>query len=466
MLNSKKAENKVEFESSDKKLNEGFYWAKNQALKYVFTGDLVGDWYEASLPGRYAFCMRDTAHQSTGAQVLGLCELNKNMLKKFAQNISEKRDWCSYWEINKYNVPAPVDYKNDEDFWYNLPANFDILDCCYRQYLWTGDRDYINDDIFLNFYEHTVEDYVKAWDINNDGVMEHKGLVSYRGIASYMEDCVGSIDNFVGHDMICAQYAGFTAYAAILKLNGNIEKAEVYEDKAKGLKKLFNTKWWNENRQSYYSFTCNNEEFYIPKGCSDDFNTALYMPLYFGIAQSSDRIKKVLRFVINCKNTNVESKSYFPEVLYKYGCNDEAYKCLMELLDPELKRKEYPEVSYAAIGSIAAGMMGIKPNPQDKLIETVSRLTSDVKWAEIKYLPVFKNEITVEHNGSYKSSLTNITGDAVLWKAMFKGDFDAAMVSGTEVKTKKEISPDGQTYSYVKIKVDSNEKCTAEVKIY
>jgi len=23
---------------------------------------------------------------------------------------------------------APVDYKSDADFWYNLPANFDIID--------------------------------------------------------------------------------------------------------------------------------------------------------------------------------------------------------------------------------------------------------------------------------------------------------------------------------------------------
>jgi tetratricopeptide (TPR) repeat protein len=466
MLESSETINsKVEFDSSNIKLNEGFYWAKSQALKYVFTGDTVGDWYEASLPSRYAFCMRDVAHQSTGAQVLGLYKFNKNMLEKFAQNISEKRDWCSYWEINKFDSPAPVDYKSDEDFWYNLPANFDILDCCYRQYQWTGDRDYINSDVFLNFYERTVEDYIKAWDINNDGIMEHKGPVNYRGIASYMEDCVGTIDNFVGHDMICAQYAGFMAYATILKLNGDVQKSKIYEEKAENLKDMFNSKWWSDDRQSYYGFTCLDGEFYIPKGCDDDFNTASSMPLYFGIAEGSHKIKKALKSVISCKGTNVESMSYFPEILYRYGCSDEAYKYLMKLIDPALKRREYPEVSYAVIGSIATGMMGIKPDAKNRLVETTGRLTCDVDWTEIKNLPVLGNEITVKHKGVYETSFINITGTPITWRAMFKGKVDTILVNDTEVKAKWETKQDGQTYSYSGVEVDTNERYTAKINI-
>ena len=49
------------------------------------------------------------------------------MFLKFAQNISESKDYCSYWEINKFDEPAPVDFRNDKDFWYNLPANFDVI---------------------------------------------------------------------------------------------------------------------------------------------------------------------------------------------------------------------------------------------------------------------------------------------------------------------------------------------------
>ena len=70
--------------SSNAALVAGFDWAKAQALAYVYRGDPVGDWYEAALPGREAFCMRDVAHQSTGAQLLGLADCNYNMLYRFA----------------------------------------------------------------------------------------------------------------------------------------------------------------------------------------------------------------------------------------------------------------------------------------------------------------------------------------------------------------------------------------------
>jgi len=119
---------KVTFQSSDVDLNKMFEWAKKQALAYAFKDDPVGLWYEAALPGREAFCMRDVSHQSMGAHVLGLELYTKNMLREFAKNISESKDWCSYWEINRYGLPARVDYSNEDAFWYNLPANFDVLD--------------------------------------------------------------------------------------------------------------------------------------------------------------------------------------------------------------------------------------------------------------------------------------------------------------------------------------------------
>jgi hypothetical protein len=125
-------------------------------------GDPAGDWYEAALPGRQAFCMCDTAHQCMGAHMLGLTGYTHNMLHKFAENISESKDLCSYWEINRENLPAPADYLDDAHFWYNLPANFDILDACYRMYTWTGDQTYLNDPVFLNFYRRTVHEYESA----------------------------------------------------------------------------------------------------------------------------------------------------------------------------------------------------------------------------------------------------------------------------------------------------------------
>ena len=148
---------------TDSLLTAAFEWAKETALSYAHEDDPVGDWYEAALPDREAFCMRDVAHQSTGASVLGLSGHTRNMLHKFAVNISESKDYCSYWEINRYDQPAPVDYENDDDFWYNLPANFDVVHACYRQFLWTGDSSYITDREFMNFYSLSLNEYIVAY---------------------------------------------------------------------------------------------------------------------------------------------------------------------------------------------------------------------------------------------------------------------------------------------------------------
>ena len=67
-------------------------------------------------------------------------------------------------------MPTPVDYNNDHDFRCDLPANFDVLNACYRQWLWSRDGDYL-DEVFLNYCLHTVTDYVQAWDHDHDVLM-------------------------------------------------------------------------------------------------------------------------------------------------------------------------------------------------------------------------------------------------------------------------------------------------------
>src|SRR3981189_2530555 len=83
----------LQFESSDKKLVQAFQWAKSQALTYAHDGsDPVGPWYEAALPGRNSFCMRDVSHQPAAAPALGPYSANLNMLGQFAAAVSVNRD--------------------------------------------------------------------------------------------------------------------------------------------------------------------------------------------------------------------------------------------------------------------------------------------------------------------------------------------------------------------------------------
>jgi len=91
--NAEMPTSKLAMESSDARLVEVFNWAKTQAMAFVFDGDPVGPWYEAVEPGREGFCMRDTAHQALGAHALGLARHNLNMLRKFAEAVSDSKDW-------------------------------------------------------------------------------------------------------------------------------------------------------------------------------------------------------------------------------------------------------------------------------------------------------------------------------------------------------------------------------------
>ena len=68
------------FTSTNTSLQQSFDWAKQQALIYTrSSAGNMGPWYEAALPGRNAFCMRDVSHQTEGAAALGLYAANRNI---------------------------------------------------------------------------------------------------------------------------------------------------------------------------------------------------------------------------------------------------------------------------------------------------------------------------------------------------------------------------------------------------
>lgn len=127
-----------------------------------------------------AFCMRDVSHQCIGEELNGYGRQNANMMGKFVENISESKDYCSYWEIDRNNLPASADYVSDQDFWYNLNANFDVMNACYRLYLWTGNEVYINDPRFEEFFRLSANEYIDRWQLQADKIMERPGVMARR----------------------------------------------------------------------------------------------------------------------------------------------------------------------------------------------------------------------------------------------------------------------------------------------
>jgi hypothetical protein len=441
----------ITLESSDQRLVDGFRWAKRQALAYVFSGDPVGDWYEASLPGRQAFCIRDVSHQSTGAQVLGLAAVTRNMLLHFAGSIAESRDWCAYWEIDKSGRPAPVDYKNDKDFWYNLPANFDLLNCCYRQYLWTGAPAYVKDPVFLNFYDRTVTDYVRRWDKDGDGVPESYREYGHRGIGSYDEDLQFHV--LVGADLVAAEAAAYSAYAAIADIRGHPDAAAKYRAESDRLKTWFNEKSWDSANKRFYR-AMNQERAFVTR-----HNEAI-PEIWFDVVGRGPKIDSALQ---GLTGKNVEVRSYYPEIAYRYEHCDLGYSKLMELLDPALPRREYPEVSYAAVGAIAEGMAGIQPDARSRTVETFPRLTKETSWITLGHLPVFENEIEVHHSSRAETHFTNQIGPTLSWRAALQGVHPQLIVDGKSTRAEQGSRRDGAPESYVVLRVESGQRRTVKV---
>lgn len=461
----------LQFSSSDPQLVQAFEWARKQALAYAFAGDPVGLWYEAALPGREAFCMRDVSHQAMGAQALGLAGHTYNMLRHFAAGISASKDWCSYWEIDREDRPAPVDYESDAAFWYNLPANFDVLDASYRMYLWTGDIRYIHDPVFDNFYDRTMNEYVKRWSLAPGSIMnrqrwllpmteeevreQHAESHYRRGIPGYNESEQGYV---AGIDLLAAEYAAWRDYAAIERMRGDDAGSKNAADQAAAIQSLVNTKWWNPAADGFYS-TLDAQHQLEGHNAAD--------VLYWGVAEEGPKteaaLKNLLTEMAHHSPCAIEEASHYAEILYRYGASAAGYSVILDLARPGHCRQEYPEVSYSEIGAITTGVMGVSIVPGvEPAVETLPGLTENTAWAELRNLPIGRNLVAIRHEGIRESAFTNLSGPALTWRAAFPGTHQLLIVDGkeTEARTGKQS---GMVVSWVQVPVGSGDSVRVSV---
>ena len=430
----------LEFNSSDTELVKAFDWAKEKALSYSHDGsDPVGYWYEAALPNREAFCMRDVSHQAIGAEIIGLGKHNYNMILQFARNISKEKDYCTYWEINRYNNPAPVDYESDADFWYNLPSNFDLIYSAYRLYKWTGNKDYLLNSELINFYELSLNEYADHWDLGSSEILDRNrslhvregGVESRfginRGIPTYNEG--GRGETTLGIDMTASMIAAYKAYSDMLKVRGKDSRAEKYIDKAKIEKQFLDTFWWDNNKQEYKTIQYADGTFdHFMVGDNQAF---LHYLLYFNVVSSNERILNIVdSYESNFDKLIVELKSYLPIIFYEHGKHELANEMIISLCSIENERRDYPENSFTVIEHITRGFMGINVNATDNGFSTLSRLEKDERWAEMKFIPIINNKISVKHFGNHKTKATNENGGDLNWTARIPGNYEYLYVNG------------------------------------
>lgn len=460
------AQSRVSFQSNHESLNQAFAWAKDKALSFAHDGgDPVGPWYEAALPNREAFCMRDVSHQAIGAELLGLGSHNLNMFRKFAENISVEKDYCSYWEINRYDKPAPVDYENDRDFWYNLPANFDVVYNAWRLYRWTGNPAYVEGPEFRNFYALSMNEYVDHWDLGAEEIASRnrdlhssgaKRFGSSRGIPTYNEGGRGKTR--LGIDLSASLIAAYQAYSQVLKAQGNPAEAEKYAGKANLEQEFLEEFWWDRQRKEYRSIQYEDQSFdYF---MVEDNQAYLHYLLYYGAISDQSRIQQLTdAYLASYPKLTVELKSYLPIIFYENGYSQVANTMLVELCSPENGRRDYPENSYTVIEHIARGLMGIEPDATTQTVSTLPRLAADSDWAELRDVPVLSGLISVKHGGNSKTVFSNQSGKTIQWSAGIPGDHQFLWVNGKKTPCQK-AQDHGRTYSFVLTEVKPGEQVT------
>lgn len=453
------------FRSTDKKLEKAYEWARKTALSYSYTdADPVGSWYVASLPIREAFCMRDVSHQSTGAQILGLAEHNKNMLTHIADNIAESRDWCSYWEINRYGKPVPADYSNDREFWYNLTANPDVIQTCLGMYEWTGDSDYIHDPVFTGFYRHTVCDYVERWDLSPGRIMDRKPYMNQpenfdcdnkfhvcRGIPSYNENLPGLS---LGVDLVAALYGGHKAYSRLLALNDTTITHCTATDTAASYRRMLETQWWNNCESRYHAGL-------MPDGTFVDSEGSLYI-LWFGATEDAGRIRHTLNEIAS-NDWDIQYSSYFPEIFYRYGYCKEGYDYMISL--PAMSTSEYPEVAFSLVSACVCGTMGFNPSYSGRSVSTISRLENPGEESSISNIAVFDGYMSVRHSGHTLTEISNDTSVDLTWQASFLGDYTWIEAGSERIPVVRDRDVKGNTVSSAKIKLPANTSLRAKAVI-
>jgi hypothetical protein len=153
------------------------------------------------------------------------------------------------------------------------------------------------------------------------------------------------------------------------------------------------------------------------------------------------------------EDQGVETRSYLPDMLYRYGRNQAAYAELRTRMDPELPKREYPEVAYAVIGDIVTGLMGVSVDARDLSVTTFPRLTAETEWAEISGLPLLHNTIDIRHRGVAYSVCTNTQGPAFYWKAMVTGRHEYLVVDGRRMGAENGVLVNGQSISYVHVRM-------------
>ncbi|MFK4107005.1 hypothetical protein ACI2L1_44640 [Streptomyces sp. NPDC019531] len=465
--------------SSNAEVAEMFAWAKKKANSWAQlpgtngpvnvdeyqtggTGTATyGPTYWAGYANRSAYYSRDMTHQLAGAHLIGLDTANETMLRSYAESATAEHKYFPVWSLNfDAKTYLSIDYKSPDNFVREVPATFELVEKAAQAYLWTGDRRYVDDPVLWEFYRHATEDFI---DLHNSTkpngevkVAEGTGKGIFEGAASYNEQDGDGLAE--AGDGIAAQYQAYLAMAVLARGKGDTAPARTYEKRAADLKAYFNDEW------SGIGSGADMVRAYTTSGAPVTGwgkENSVFMPMK-QIIDPGPRNDAYLDYIQAQElgpqgSPNIESTTYLPDMFFRNNRSDTAWwwmkkiygeRDIQHINSSQGPNGDYPEVSFTLVSQTVEGLMGIAPDAADHKVTTQSQLPSGMKWLQAADVPVGTSTITVRHDGTTKTTLTNNarTG-AYRWEARFPGAHKTIKVNGVPQHTRTK-TVDGVTYTY------------------
>ncbi|ONI69802.1 hypothetical protein BWI15_25065 [Kribbella sp. ALI-6-A] len=385
-------------------VENAFVWARERALAWVTTdaapGNLASYW--AGYPSRAMFYSRDVCHQAGGAHLLGLDAENFAMLRHFARSATAARKWYPVWAFHFDGEIAALDYRGDDDFVREIPAVFDLTWRALEQYDWTGDRRWLDDPDLAAYYRRSVGEFVELHDSDGDGVPEAPGTGDiFVGSATYNEQ---DADHplIVAADGIALQYAALNALG---KLYG-----DEFRERATRIQQDFLATWWDEQLGRFARGRT--------VGHGLDFGWGLessWIAPMTGLTGDGPRNELFLDFVEKqlelSPPRNIEAFSYLPEVFFRHGRDESAWRWLRHLID---SRDDYPEVSFTVVHHLVAGLLGLRPDAASAALSIDSHLPADIGWLTADHVRVGEWDLRIAQEGRHTTEVTVHSGPGPL----------------------------------------------------
>ncbi|MEV6126465.1 hypothetical protein AB0M05_06515 [Streptomyces violaceusniger] len=470
--------------SSDPRIVEMFTWSKRKANSWVqlpgTTGPLnvdenhrsgtgtgtYGPAYWAGYAHRSAYYSRDFAHQLGGAAVLGLGAENKAMLRSYAASATAEHRYYPVWSLNFDTGTAhAIDYHGPDDFVREVPATFELVEKANEAYRWSGDRAYLDDTAFWDYYRHATEEFVDLHDGTKDNgkvkVAEGTGKGIFAGAASYNEE--GDEHLAEAGDGIAAQYQAYRALAELARDKGDRALAAASAARAERLKEYFNATWSGSGSGASMVRAYRTDGTALTGWGKEN---SWFMPMK-GIIDPGPRNDAYLDYIDeqasgSGRPVNIEALTYLPDTFFRHNRADTAWKWMRHIYDQRNTQHtvtrqgpngDYPEVSFTLLSQTVQGLMGVAPDAPRRSLTTQSRLPSGMDWLKLDQLRIGKNTFSLRHDGTTSSTLAHTSGGAAYtWEARFPGRHGRITVDGKR-RTARTKTVDGVTYTYAVVSV-------------